>query len=110
MRIVKFNRTGHKRLWLWLAGEFAKHRTASTDDWPGWKHNGGASTAKNNCFACSYNNSLHGFICSKCPLLHGCFPVSKQLAIARDKNDFRSMERLARKMANLHIKPSVLCR
>ena len=50
--MIKFNHTGHKKIWDWLS----KNPDKTKYDWEGWKHNGGQyEVSENFCFACEYD-------------------------------------------------------
>ncbi len=66
--MIKFNHTGHKKIWDWLS----KNPDKTKYDWEGWKHNGGQyEVSENFCFACEYDceNNDGDDNCDCCPLV-----------------------------------------
>lgn len=64
--MTKFNHTGHKELWDWLA----EHPNKEKFDWPEWLANGGCYTNPGAfCFACGYANKKGRVCCGNCPLV-----------------------------------------
>lgn len=65
--MAKFNHTGHKELWDWLA----KNPDKFKEGWPGWKYNSGRyEEVACSCFACEYACEYDDMNdCDGCPLI-----------------------------------------
>lgn len=104
-----FHHTAHKALWNWLS----KNPQRFKDEWPGWRSRGVKGWSS--CLACEYSDCN----CDKCPLIwdieyggrcNDSYRPYRLWKLARNKEDWDEVVRLAAQIRDLPVKEGVICR
>lgn len=104
-----FDRTNHRKLWMWLKD----HPEAKREEWHGWKTvEANSETLRYHCFACGVC-----YLCEDCPLewpinvngLHYCDQHDGLLINWEHSKDPEERSRLAQQIAELPVKPGITC-
>ncbi len=105
--MAKFNHTGHKELWDWLA----QNPDKSKGNWPGWIWNGGEYNRQRAlCFACEYTGE-DCKVYNHCPLVWPCNCESKKglYRLWRICKDYNLRTKFAERIRDLPVREGVEC-
>lgn len=105
---MRFNHSGHKALWNWLADNPNKDKR----DWPGWEQ----FCATDDCFACEYvgQGGCPGMNCGrKCSLIWPDGTCGKNIGLFHQWEDaegiFKKRSALAAQIRDLPVREGVEC-